>query len=114
MFHILIEKVVEILNIQGMLSQSLNGRIVQSKKKSMEIEPRGVYINSNVKKSDKEHSDLATKQLGKKPDYRASRKWKLGVLHIFFWGGREKGRNIRNKIKAKKEWGQKSICFLNQ
>lgn len=70
--------------------------------------------NKRVKKSDKEHSDLATKQLGKKPDYRASRKWKLGVLHIFFLGDREKGRNIRNKIKAKKKWGQKSICFLNQ
>lgn len=33
MFHILIDKVVEILNIQGMLSQSFNGRMIQSKKK---------------------------------------------------------------------------------
>lgn len=52
MFCILIGKVVEILNIRGMLSQSLNGKIEQSKKKSIEIEPRGVYINSNVKKSE--------------------------------------------------------------
>ena len=32
-FPILIGKVVEILNIQGMLSQSLKGRIIHSKKK---------------------------------------------------------------------------------
>lgn len=35
-----------------MWSQSLNGKIAQSKKKSIEIEPRTVYINSNLKKSE--------------------------------------------------------------
>lgn len=36
-------------------------------------------------KSDKKSSDLATKELEKKSDCRASRKRKQDVLHIFFF-----------------------------
>lgn len=52
MFHNQLEKVVEISNIQRMLSQSLTDKFYRGRKMSIEIEPGGDYINSRGRRVD--------------------------------------------------------------
>lgn len=52
MFHNQLEKVVEISNIQRMLSQSLTDKLYRGRKTSIEIEPGGDYINSRGRRVD--------------------------------------------------------------
>ena len=65
-----------------------------------------------VKENEKESLDLATKELGEKPDCRhlgnGSRRFCM-----FIWKKKKKGRtrNTRNKIIAQRGMGVKKVCF---